>query len=92
MRYTFGATLILDPVRLRRLDREREAEEYRNQYNHHYDPFRDMGDMMSLRVEVESPRNLTDEEQIAFEKAFNRALSHFRYYVDEEFSRIKSKS
>ena len=87
MRYTFAATVVVEPIRLEREDREREAERSLS-FSHVNAPFREMGDCMLIRAEVDSPRGTSPEQQTRFERAMNRTLNHFRYYIAEEFSRL----
>jgi len=87
MRYRFGATVVVEPVRLQRLEQERRSEDSFS-FGHHAYPLRDMGDRLTISAEVESPRGMTPEQQKAFERAMNRMLRHFHSYIADEFSAI----
>jgi len=89
MKYTFGAKVIIAPIRLQRLEQEKQQEKSLC-YTHQANPFREMDDEMTILAEVESPKGMSNQQQQAFERAMNRSLRQLRYFIDEEFSEIKN--
>ena len=88
MRYFFGARIVVEPIRIQRLENEKLAEAGFS-FGHHAYPMRQMSDELQIRAEVESPRGLTDKQRKAFEAAMNRMLKDFRTYLAEEFALIE---
>lgn len=87
MRYRFAARVIVEPVRLQRLDSEKRSEDSFS-FRHHINQLREMDDEMTILAEVESPKGMDEKQKRAFERAMNRMLRHFRCYVFEEFDAI----
>ena len=89
MKYFFGARFVVEPIRIQRLERERQAERS-GSYQHHVNPMRQVYDEMSLRAEIETPCGLTDDQQKAVERALDRMLEKLRRYIAEEFEMLDS--
>lgn len=85
--YKFCVVVVVEPVRMQRIEREKQAE---SQFDchHHTDPFRRMFDAMRIEANVSAPKGMTPQQTQAFERAMNRTLRHFRHYIAEEFDAI----
>ena len=88
MRYFFSARIVIEPIRIQRIENETRADAGFS-FGHHAYPMRRMCDELQMRSEIETPRGLTDKQQKALEVAMNRMLQDFRVYVAEEFSQIE---
>lgn len=88
MKYFFVARVVVEPVQIQRLERERQAEASHS-FRHHINPMRQMDDEMTIRAEIDTPRGLTDEQQKAFERAMNLMLREFRSCIAAEFEDIE---
>lgn len=88
MRYHFGCRIVVEPIRVQRMEAEARAEAGFS-FGHHAYPMREMHDELQMRVEVESPRGLTDTQQKAFGNALNRMARTLRRFIAEEFEAIE---
>lgn len=91
MKYKFGGLLPLEPLRLMRLDKEKE-QELRGCYDHHTLPesMRGMNDCAVFRSTVEVPRN---DEQVckAFERAMNACLDRLPSAFYHEMNKLSEE-
>lgn len=90
MRCMFGAKIIVDPIALRMVS-QKDSSGIGVPFPYPSNPLSETGNELLIRAEVESPRDLTLDEEDAFVRALNRALKRFRTYVAEEFEHIRDK-
>lgn len=76
--YRFASTLSISEFQVSRVESERELEEVYSTYAHHRHPAREMFDAIHFETFVFANKNLTDDEQAAFEQAMMFAMRDFQ--------------